>query len=107
MDRGNYFAERESLAETVRARLASEGIRHEAALAAFLHDAHGVRVVSAGAGAGPTGRRGFAFEPESRRFVVPAGAAPPTKRFQQIGRASCRARVCQSVSISGVAVYLK
>src|SRR3546814_5428150 len=62
--------------------LASEGIRHEAALAAFLHDAHGVRVVSAGAGAGPTGRRGFAFEPESRRFVVPAGAAPPTTRFQ-------------------------
>src|SRR3546814_8813954 len=82
IDRGNYFAELESLAETVRVRLASEGIRHEAALAAFLDDAHGVRVVPAGAGAEPTGRRGFAFEPESRRFVVPAGAAPPTTRFQ-------------------------
>src|SRR3546814_10824366 len=77
IDRGNYFAELESLAETVRVRLASEGIRHEAALAAFLDDAHAVRVVSAGAGAAPPGRRGFAFAPVSPRFVLPVRAAPP------------------------------
>src|SRR3546814_18929605 len=35
------------------------------------------------------------------------GAARIDVRGDQIGRASCRERVCQSVSISGVAVLLK
>lgn len=82
IDRGNYFAELEESAEAIRARLTPEGVRHEAALATILADVHGVRVVSAEDGVGPTGRRGFAFEPERRRFVVPAGAAPSTTRFQ-------------------------
>src|SRR3546814_5554987 len=45
IDRGNYFAELEEAAEAIRARLTSGGARHEAALAAFLADVHGIRIV--------------------------------------------------------------
>src|SRR5690606_38130634 len=68
IDRGNYFAELEHAAETIRARLTPDGARHEAALADFLAEAHGVRVVPAEDGARPTGPRGFAFEPAHRRL---------------------------------------
>ncbi len=83
IDRGNYFAELEKAAETMRARFPPEGFRHEAVLASFLADAHGVQVVSVEEDDGrPKGRRGFAFEPVERRFIVPAGATSSTTRFQ-------------------------
>src|SRR3546814_14870891 len=43
----------------------------------------------------------------SRGDVIAAADAPPEAAAQQIGRASCRERVCQYVWISGVAGSLK
>src|SRR3546814_15061299 len=55
----------------------------------------------------PTAGRGYGVTPGGVAVMVPLIQTPPIRDCPEIGRASCRERVCQYVSISVVAVSLK
>lgn len=84
IDRDNHFPELEETATDFRAAVGIVDDCRESALARYLHDTHGITVVTRPtAGSTATGPRHRAsFDAESRTFTIPESAPRSTRRFE-------------------------